>query len=331
MQVHQGSLAARLVLAFALCLGLANPATAQRYPDKDKPVRIIVPFSPGGSADAVARALAQKLADRFGQPVVVENRPGANGIIAAKAVAGAPPDGHVLMVGSVGTHAINSSLYDKLPYDPLKDFAPVVLIGKAPNLLVVNSAMPVRTVAELIALAKSKPGSVSYASSGNGSSQHLSAAMFENLANVKLTHVPYKGASQALPDLVSGAVQISFTGFATVVPFVKEGKLRALGVTTQTRIASLPDVQTLAEAGVPDYESVNWLAIFAPAATSPAIVKKLNSELLTILNDDASIKALMSPDGYQVNRMPPNEVRAYVASEIQKWRGIVAKTGIRVE
>jgi len=317
----------------ALCLAtlalLAAPASAQRYPDK--PIRIIVPFSAGGGADVLVRALAQKLNERLGQPVVVENRPGANGIVAAEAVAGAPADGHVLMLGSVGTHAINPSLYEKLPYDALKDFAPVALLVEAPNVLVVNAAMPVHTVAELVAYAKARPGVVSYASSGNGSSQHLSAAVFENLTGTTLTHVPYKGASQALPDLLSGIVHVSFTGFTTVMPYVRKGQLRALGVTTPARVASLPDVPTIAEAGVAGYESVNWLALFAPARTPASVMKKLHDEVISVMNEDATLKALMAPDGYQPNRKSMEEAQGYVRSEAAKWRGVIGKAHIRIE
>lgn len=324
----QPSLHRRTFCAAALA-ALAGPAAAQPYPER--PVRIVVPFSAGGGADVLTRAMAQKLHERLGQPFVIENRPGANGIVAAEAVAGAPADGHVLMLGSVGTHAINPSLYEKLPYDALRDFTPVALLLKAPNLLVVNAKVPAQSVAELVALARRKPGSLSYASSGNGSSQHLSAAVFESLTGTQLTHVPYKGAAQALPDLISGDVQLAFTGFTTVVPYVKKGQLRALGVTTRTREASLPEVPTLEEAGVAGYESVNWLALFAPARTPPAVLKKLNAEVLAVLNDDPSIRALMAPDGYQPNRLAPEQARAYVQSEIAKWREVITKARIRLE
>lgn len=319
----------RATLAALLAwLALPLPLLAQPVA---KPVHIVVPFSPGGGADIVARVLAQKLQERWRQSVIVENRPGANGAIAADAVMRAPADGTWLMLGSVGTHAINAGLYPKLAYDPLKDFAPVAMVGKAPNLLVVNAALPVRSVAELITLARDKPGAISYASSGNGSSQHLSAEVFQNLAVIKLIHVPYRGASQALPDIISGLVQVAFTGLTTTMPYVKSGQLRALAVTTAERSAALPDVPTVAEAGLTGFESLNWLALFAPAATPSATIARLNADIVDVLNTDATVRARMDPDGFVFDRLPPDEVRAFVQSEITKWRGVIERTGVRAD
>lgn len=304
-------------------------ASAQAYPTK--PVRIIVPFAAGGAADVLVRLIAQALTDRWGQPVVVDNKPGANGIVGTEMVAHAPPDGYTLLMGSVGTHAINGGLYEKLPYDPVKDFAPISIIGTTPNVFVVHASLPVQNVAEFIAYAKSHPGELTYATAGIGSSQHLSTVMLESMSGTKLVHVPYKGSSAAVGDLITGTVKFSITGLTTVMPHVKTGQLRAIGVTTKGRSAALPSVPTIEEAGVPGYESVNWLGMFAPAGTPPAIVQKLNLAIVDILNNDPNVSARMGPDGFYFNRLTPEDVAAYTQAESQKWKAFINKIGLRAE
>jgi tripartite-type tricarboxylate transporter receptor subunit TctC len=317
------------VVTLLASVGSTSPASAQSYPDKA--IRIIVPFSAGGAADILVRLLAQSLSERLGQPVIVDNKPGANGVIGTEVVAHARPDGYTLALGTVGTHAINAGLYEKLPYDPMKDFAPIAIVGTTPNVFVVHTSLPIHSVSEFIAYAKAHPDTVSYATPGIGSSQHLSTVVLENLTGVKLIHVPYKGSSPAVADLITGKVKMSITGFTTVMPYVKTGQLRAIGVTTRTRSSAIPDVPTIEEAGVPGYESVNWLGMFAPAGTPPAIVQKLNLAIVDSLNNDQAIKTRMGPDGFYFNRLTPDEVAVYVAAEGVKWKTIVNKIGLRAE
>jgi tripartite-type tricarboxylate transporter receptor subunit TctC len=322
--------AIRLAQLFAVtsifALSLGSNAHGQEYPVRT--IRIVVPFTAGGAADILVRLIAQKLTGRWGQSVIVDNRAGANGVVGTEVVARAPPDGYTLLMGSVGTHAINAGLYKKLPYDPIKDFEPISIIGTTPNVFVIHASIPVKSVSEFVAYAKAHPDSITFATAGNGSSQHMSTVLFESMTGVKLIHVPYKGAAAAVPDLMTGKVKMSMTGLTTVMPYVKAGELRAIGVTTRIRSTALPGVPTIAEAGVPGYESVNWLGMFAPAGTPPAIVKKLNVAIVDILNNDPAIKARMAPDGFYFNRMTPEETGAYVKSESQKWKSIIQQIGL---
>jgi tripartite-type tricarboxylate transporter receptor subunit TctC len=247
---------------FALCLGIAC-ANAQSYPVK--PIRIIVPFPAGGIADLFGRVIGQKFHETWGQPAVVENRPGAGGNIGAEVVAKSPPDGYTLVTGSIGTHAVNVSLFSKLPYDPIRDFAPVSLIMEAEGLLVVHPSVPVRTVKELIALAKARPGQLAYASAGYGTAAHLSGELFKSMAKVDMVHVPYKGNVPAITDLIAGQTSLLFATMPTVLPQVQAGRLKALAVTSSARAPAAPQLPTIAEAALPGYSVTNWIGVFAPA------------------------------------------------------------------
>src|SRR5205809_3388235 len=263
--------AALLVVAAPVALGQAA------YPTK--PVRLVVPFPAGGTTDLLARAAAQRLSEAWGQQVIVDNRPGAAGNIGAELVARSAPDGYTLLMGTVGTHAINASLYAKMPYDHVKDFAPVILVAGVPNVLEVNPALPVNSVADLIKLAKAKPGQINFASSGSGTSIHLSGELFKTMAGVDMTHVPYKGSAPALTDLMGGQVQLMFDNLPSALPQIKGGRLRAIALTSTTRAAVLPDIPTVAESGLPGFEASSWFGILAPAGTPPAIVTWINAEV----------------------------------------------------
>src|SRR3989441_3882669 len=268
---------ARCVL-LALCL-VSSIAAAQ----SDKPVRFVVGFTPGGPSDILARALAAKLADSLGQPVVVENRPGAGGNIAAEVVAKSAPDGATWLLGNNSILATNAALYSRLGYDPVKDFAPVVLVGIQPNVLVVHPSVPAHSVAELIAYAKQHPGKLNYASTGVGVAAHLSGELFKAMAGVDIVHVPYKGAQPALTDVLAGQVQVMFATSTSVLPFIKAGRLRALAVTTAQRSPSMADLPTVAEAGVPGFESITWHGVVVPAQTPVAVIERLNRAINTVL------------------------------------------------
>ncbi|HEY4137833.1 MAG TPA: tripartite tricarboxylate transporter substrate binding protein, partial [Casimicrobiaceae bacterium] len=267
------------MLAAAVAFGVvvAPFATGQStYPTK--PVRLVVPFPAAGTTDIIARATAQKLSEAWGQQVIVDNRPGAAGNIGSELVAKSAPDGYTLLMGTVGTHAINPSLYAKMPYDHVKDFAPVILVAGVPNVLVVNPELPVKSVPELIAYAKANPGKLNFASSGSGTSIHLSGELFKAMTGVQMTHVPYKGSAPALTDLVGGQVQLMFDNLPSSLAFIKAGKLRAIAVTSKARAAALPDVPTVAES-IPGFEASSWFGILAPAGTPPDIIARINGEV----------------------------------------------------
>src|SRR5690242_10886670 len=270
----------RMLLAISMALTVivagTAPVAAADYPTK--PIRLVVPFPPGGTTDILARAVAQKLAETWNQQVIVDNRSGAGGNIGADLVAKAAPDGYTLVMGTVGTHAINPNLYGKMPYDHVKDFAPVILVAGVPNVLVVNPSVPAKTVQEFIAYAKANPGKLNFASSGSGTSIHLSGELFKVMTGVQMTHVPYKGSAPALTDLVGGQVQLMFDNLPSSLAFIKAGKLRALAVTSKTRAAALPDVPTIADF-VPGFEASSWFGLLAPAGTPPAVIAKINGEV----------------------------------------------------
>ncbi len=268
-----------LMLVGIAAWGLPLFAAAQAPAYPTKPIRLVVPFPPGGATDILAREVAKHLTEAWGQSVVVDNRPGAGGNIGSELVAKAAPDGYTLEMGTVGTHAINASLYSKMPYDHVKDFVPVILVAGVPNVLEVNPSVPVNSVQELIAYAKANPGKLNFASSGAGTSIHLSGELFKVMAGVQMTHVPYKGSAPALQDLLGGQVQLMFDNLPPSLPQIKAGKLRALAVTSTTRAPALPDVPTVAEAGLPGFEASSWFGVLAPAGTPPAIVAKLNAEI----------------------------------------------------
>jgi tripartite-type tricarboxylate transporter receptor subunit TctC len=318
------ALAALCAAAFA-----ASPAVAQgTYPNK--PVRLVVPFPAGGTTDILARAAAQKLSEAWGQQVIVDNRPGAGGNIGADIVAKAAPDGYTLLMGTVGTHAINPSLYAKMPYDHVKDFAPVILVAGVPNVLVVNPDLPIKTVAELIAYAKANPGKLNFASSGSGTSIHLSGELFKVMAGVQMTHVPYKGSAPALTDLMGGQVQLMFDNLPSSLPQIKGGKLRAVAVTSTTRAAALPDVPTVAESGLPGFEASSWFGILAPAGTSKEIIAKINADVQKWLASPEAKEKLLG-QGANAAGGSPEDFAKHIQAETAKWAKVVKESGAKVD
>ena len=307
---------------------VALQASGQAWPTK--PIKWVVPFAPGGTTDILARTIGEKLSIALGQPVIVENKPGAGGGLGADFVAKAAPDGYTILGGTISTNAINASLYKDLPYDPVKDFVPITLIARVPNMLVVNNDVPAKNVAELIALMKKNPGKYTFASSGNGTSQHLSGELFKGMAGVDMQHIPYKGSPPALQDVMGGAVTMTFDNITTAWPLAKGGKLRALGVTTAKRSPAAPDVPTLAEAGLVGYEIGSWQGVFAPAGTPPAIVNRLNSEIVKIINLP-EVKEKLLVLGAEPVGNSSEEFTVFVKAEVGKWGEVVRKSGARVD
>jgi len=315
-----------LASTLAAALVTVTSAFAQSYPNR--PVRMVVPLSAGGFADVPARIIAPRLSEALGQSVFVENKPGAGATIGTDFVAKAKPDGYTLLF--TGTpHVISPALYKNLPYDPLKDFASVMLVAAGPYVLVVNPQLPVKSVQELIALAKTQPGKIDYASSGNGSAQHLVSAMFASMAGIDLSHVPYKGSGPAMQDLISGQVKVSFAGIPNVMPSLRSGKLRALAVSTPKRSPDLPDVPTVAEAGVPGYDATLWLALLAPAGTPGEIVQKLYTEATRMLRESEVQKAIAAT-GVEVNIIGPQELSAFLQAEADKWGKVARESGATI-
>ena len=306
--------------AAALPLG----AAAQAYPTK--PITIVVPFAAGGTTDILARVIGQALGKELGQSVIVDNRAGAGGNIGAALAAKAPADGYTLLMGTVGTHAINQSLYKKLPFDPVKDFAPLTRVAMVPNLLVANPTKPYKNVKELIAYAQANPRKVNFGSSGSGSSIHLSGELFNSLAKVDMVHVPYRGSSPAVTDLLGGQIDIMFDNMPSAIQHVRSGKLRPLAVTTAKRSAELPEVPTVAEAGVPGYEATSWFGMFAPAATPAPIVARLNGALVKVLGD-AEVKKKLSEQGAEAHAEKPEQFAEFIRSESAKWSKVVKDSG----
>jgi len=311
--------------AFAIA---ASHATAQAWPAK--PIKWVVPFAPGGTTDILARTIGEKLAVALGQPVIIENKPGAGGGLGADFVAKAAPDGYTILGGTISTNAINASLYKNLPYDPVKDFMPITMIARVPNMLVVNNDVPAKNVAELIVLMKTNSGKYTFASSGNGTSQHLSGELFKSVAGVDMQHIPYKGSPPALQDVMGGSVTMTFDNITTAWPLAKGGKLRALGVTTAKRSPAAPDVPTLAEAGLTGYEIGSWQGVFAPAGTPPEIVKRLNTEIVKIINSPEVNEKLLLLGAEPVGNSS-EEFTLFVKAEVVKWGDIVKKSGARVD
>ena len=319
-------IAASLVgVTFAL---LANVSHAQSWPSK--PIRWIVPFAPGGTTDILARTIAEKLTPALGKPVIVENNPGAGGGVGATQTAKAAPDGYTIMGGTISTHAINASLYKSLPYDPVRDFVPITLIARVPNLLVVNPDVPAKSVKELIALLKANPGKYTFASSGNGTSQHLSGELFKSMAGIDMQHIPYKGSPPALQDVVGGQVTMTFDNITTAWPLAKAGKLRALAVTTAKRSPIAPDVPTLAESGLAGYEVGSWQGVFAPAGTPPEVVRRLNTEIVKIINMP-DVRAKLEALGAEPVGNSSDEFASIVKSEVAKWAKVVKQSGAHVD
>src|SRR5882724_2212355 len=315
--------------AFALAaLAVAAPAHAQGYPAK--PVRMIVAYPPGGGTDIVGRMLAQKLGESLGQSVVVENRGGASGNIGTELAARAVPDGYTVLMGNVAPNAINVSLFRTLPFDPIADFAPVSLVASTPNILVVHPSTAARTVGEVIALAKSRPGALNFASAGVGSSSHLAGELFRVLAGADIVHVPYKGAGPALVDVLSGQVQLYFATMPAAMPHVRSGKLVPVAVTSARRSQALPGLPTIAESGVSGYEASTWYGLLAPARTPGAAVARLHEGVVKILAD-AAVREKLADQGFEPVGDSPGEFAAYIKSEIAKWGKVIRDAGIRPE
>jgi tripartite-type tricarboxylate transporter receptor subunit TctC len=314
-------------VAFVLAAVAAFAAAAQEYPAR--PVRVIVPFSPGGAVDGPMRLIAQELGKRWGQQVVVENKPGAGATIGTEIVAKSAPDGYTLLLASQ-TNAISATLYQKLPFDPVEDFAPITLIGREPGVLVVNPAMPVKTLPEFIAYVKARPGQVDYASSGNGSGQHLFMAMLASMTGMQLSHVPYKGSGQATTDLLAGQVMASIPGTAGMVGHIKAGKLRPLAVTGSTRSPQLPDVPTVAEQGVAGYEAYVWMGLLTPKGTPAPIIDKIYRDVKEVLAT-SEVKSYMATAGIEIVGSTPAEFGAFFRHERTQWAKIIKETGAKAE
>ena len=315
-----------LVVVVALMSACAA-AFAQNYPAR--PIRLILGFAPGGSTDLVARVVGQKMAESWGQQVVVDNRPGANGMIGADLVAKANPDGYSLLISSIGPMAINASLY-KMPYDIVTEFAPITYTGNVTNLLVVHPTVPVTNVKELIALAKAQPGKLTFGSSGTGGAPHMAVELFKILAKVNVIHIPYKGGGPAMADLVGGQISGSFASMPSSIPFVRAGKLRALAVTAPKRSAAEPQVPTISEAGIPGFSVLDWQGLFTTGKTPPDVVNKLNAEVVRILALPDVVEKL-APAGVEIQTSTPKEWGDFVKSEIAKWAKVVKEAGVKVE
>ncbi len=316
-----------LLYAAAFLVALTGAGAAQDYPNK--PVRLIIPFPPGGSNDVVGRLIATQLSEKLGKQVVVENRgAGAGGVVGTEVVANAPNDGYTLGIISLA-HAVNPWLY-KLPYDPIKSFTPIAILASGPNVLVVNPTLPVNSVQELLAAAKAKPGSLQYASAGIGSFQHLGGELFKLMAKVNILHVPFKGGGPAMIDVIGGHTKVMFSSLVQTTPHIKSGKLRALGTGGLKRNPVLPDVPSIAEAGVPDYEAVNWWGLVAPAGTPAAIVEKLHRDVAAVQNSEAVQKHFAS-EGAQIVQMSTPEFSAFIEKEMKKWEQVVKEGNIKAE
>ena len=320
-------------LPAGLAAGVAIPAHAQQaaaaaWPSRT--VRILVPFGPGGSADLVARILGQRLTESLGQSVIVENRPGAGAMLGNELVAKSPPDGYTLTIGTLGPFAVNQSLFRKVPYDSQRDFAPVTLTGASSHVLVVHPSMPVKSMMELIALAKQRPGQLSFASSGIGNATHLTGELFKSMAGVDVVHVPYKGGGAAVADLIGGHVGFSFASMPSALPHVRGGKLRALAVAPAQRVPSAPELPTVAESGLPGFSSEDWQGVLAPAKTPQDIVMRLNGEIHKVLGT-AEVREKLDAQGFQVRLSTPQQFAELIRSESTKWAKIVKEANIRID
>lgn len=315
-------------LSLALSLMPGAPAFAQTYPSK--PIRFIVPFPPGGGNDTIARLIGQKLTAATAQQVIVDNRPGAGGTIGAEAAARSAADGYTMFLAGVATHGINPNLRKKLSYDPVKDFDAVSLVASAPLLVVVHPSLPVKSVKDLIALAKSKPEQINYASNGAGGSSHLAVELFSMMTGAKMVHIPYKGLSPALTELISGQVQVMFSSAVAMLPQVKAGRLRAIAMTGSKRSRAIPEVPTVAEAGVPGYETGSWYGIVVPAGTPRAAIDRLSKEVITIVHS-ADITNRLNEEAVIPVGSTPEEFSAYIKKELARWAKVIKSTGIALE
>ena len=317
----------RVLVLIALVLG-ATAANAQPFPSK--PVRIINPFAPGGATDIIARQMAQKLTEEWGQAVVVENRAGASGAIGVEMVAKSPPDGYTLLIATQTTHAANPSLYAKLPYDAAKDFAPLTLAGSTPLALMVRPSLPVSSVKELIDFARRNPAKLVYASGGNGTSQHLTAELMKSMSSTYMLHIPYRGAGPAMTDLLGGQVDLMFDNLPTALPHMKAGKLRGLAVTSASRSSLAPELPTMAESGLPGFELSTWFAFFAPAGTPRTIVDKIAGDMRRVLTQP-DMQQRLAAIGVDVKASSPDELAAFQRAELAKWGKIIKDSGAKVD
>ena len=313
-------------LALAACSGFAQQAATSAWPAR--PIRYIVPFAPGGTTDILARVVGEKLSIALGQQIIVDNRAGQGGSLGTAELARAAPDGYTIGGGTISSHGINATLYDKLSYDPVTSFAPITLYATQPNVLLVHPSVPAKDVKELIALLKASPDKYSFGSAGSGTSQHISGEMFKTMAGVQLQHIPYRGSGQMLPELLGGTLLVAFDNVATALPHIKAGKLRALAVTTATRSAVVPDVPTLAESGLTGYELSSWQAVFAPAGTPKPIVDRLYAEISKILQMP-DVQRRLGELGLDLSGMPPDQLAALVKADVPRLGKIVKDSGAK--
>ena len=328
MKAYRFTRSSILLSAIATALTLATPITYSQSSYPNKPIRLVVTFPTGGAPDILARIFAEKA--QLGQTITVDNKPGAGGNIGAEFVARAAPDGYTIVMGTVGTHSINGGLYAKMPYDMVKDFAPISLVASTPNLLVINNSIPAKNLTEFIAYAKANPNKLSFGSPGVGTSVHVSGELFKSMTGVTMEHVPYKGRQFAIPDLIGGNIQLMFDNMPSALPMTKEGKLRALGQTGAKRSPAAPDVPTIAEQGLPGFEATSWFAIFAPAATPKDIVAKLNAEVLKVFKLP-DVQEKLKTLGLDPILSSPEELTSYQAGEIRKWAKVVKDSGAKAE
>ncbi len=329
MRHHMNRLTLWAAMLLACCAGTVSSTTvAQHYPARA--VRIVVPFPPGAATDILGRLLAQKLGDAWGQPVVIDNKPGAGSIIAAETAAKSPADGYTIFMGHIGTHGANPALYSRLPYDPVQDFAPVTLLVTIPNLIAVHPALPAGNIRELIALARAKPGTLNIASPGVGTSAHLNIALFKSLTGTDLVHVPFKGSVAAMQAVVGGDVQVAFDTVTSILPHARSGKLRVLAVSSKQRSTLAPDAVPLDEAGVPGFDVSTWFAFFVPAGTPRALIDRINADTVRILQSQDTAERLQGM-GMTIVAGPPEQLGAHVASEIARWGKVVKEANIKVE
>jgi tripartite-type tricarboxylate transporter receptor subunit TctC len=318
----------RFLLLTVVFASAAITASAQQYPAR--PVRVYIPFTAGSAADIIMRALEPQMREKLGQSFIIDNRGGAGGNIAAELTAKSPADGYSIMMGTVGTHAINYSLYSKLPYHPQRDFTPIALVGENPNILVINPYVPAKSIKELIALGKARPGALNYGSSGAGTSVHLSAELFSTMAGIKMVHVPYKGATEALTALLAGQLDLMFASLSSAIPLVKAGRLRAFAVTGEKRSSSIPEMPTISEAALPGYSASAWFGLVGPAGLPPAAVTALSIAALAALQTQ-EVKDRFFASGVDVRPMPADEFARLIDSEIKKWAQVVKASGARVD
>lgn len=312
----------------AAAMVLGSPAAAQAYPSK--PVRMIVPFTAGGPTDILARMMAQKMTESWGQSVLVDNRGGGGGLIGGEAAAKSPPDGYTIFMGNNGTLTIHPNLYKKLPYDAVKDFAPISLLASAPFILLAHPSLPAKSVKELIALARARPGQLNFGSAGTGVTTHLAGEMLKLMANIDIVHIPYKGAGPALTDLMGGQIELGFNNMLSALPHVRSGRLRALAVTSQTRSRVLPQLPTIAESGLPNYEAGAWYAVLAPARTPAAVLTRLHSEFVKVLQQP-KVQERMASDGAAIIGSTPQALARTIEADIARWEKVIQRTGLALD